>query len=138
MFVLEGLTVIILPRFQESIKKGELCPNLSSFELSFEMTSDILGSATGSFEFDIAPSEDTVRVSFAGVDPDQAYRESKGDEFKQPEIKVGKISPTGAVDLTFSEPFIVLQNLQLLKAKEFVIKGTKRSNLELIIEPVEG
>ena len=29
-------------------------------------------------------------------------------------------------------------DLSLLKAKDFVIKGRKRSNLELTIEPVEG
>ena len=56
------------------IKKGELCPDLTSFELSFEITSDILGSATSSIEFEITPLADTKRVSFAGVDPDKAYR----------------------------------------------------------------
>lgn len=70
MFVLEGLTVTIAPRFQTKIEMGELCPDLSTFELSFEITSDILGKATHSFKFDIDPSTDTERISFAGVDPD--------------------------------------------------------------------
>ena len=29
-------------------------------------------------------------------------------------------------------------DLQLLKAKEYVIEGTKRSNLEVTVDPVEG
>ena len=70
MFILEGLTVTIVPRFQSKIQNGELCPDTSSFKLNFEITSDILGSGTGSFKFDIIASAAIERISFAGVDPD--------------------------------------------------------------------
>ena len=42
------------------------------------------------------------------------------------------------LDINFSEPFLVPDDLKLLKAEEFIIDGLLRSNLELIIEPVEG
>ena len=100
MFILEGLTVTIVPRFQAKIQRGELCPDLSSFELSFNITSDILGSGTGSFKFDIVPSADIERISIA-------------DDKSQ-----SNVSPTGKLELTFSEPFInITSNLQQLKAK---------------------
>lgn len=77
MFVLEGLTVTIAPRFQAKIENGEMCPDLATFSLIFEITSSVLGSTTGSFEFSVTPSSiDTKRISFAGVDPDQAFADS--------------------------------------------------------------
>ena len=138
MFVLQGLTVTIIPRFQEKIQRGELCPDLSTFELSFNIISDILETGTDSFKFDVSPSKDIERISFAGVDPDQAYVASKGKKFKRPTIEVGIISLIGVLDINFSEPFLVPDDLKLLKAEEFIIDGLLRSNLELIIEPVEG
>ena len=40
--------------------------------------------------------------------------------------------------ITFSDEFIIPDNLERLKAEELLIEGRKRSNLELTINPVEG
>lgn len=57
---------------------------------------------------------------------------------KDPELSVSEISYRGEFDIIFSDDFIVLSDLSLLKEKEFLIEGTLRSNLELEIEPVDG
>ena len=55
-----------------------------------------------------------------------------------PTITLESISASGILVITFSEEFIVPDNLERLKAEELIIEGRKRSNLELIVTPVEG
>ena len=55
-----------------------------------------------------------------------------------PTIKLESISASGLLVITFSEEFIVPDNLERLKAEELLIEGRKRSNLELTVAPVDG
>ena len=53
-----------------------------------------------------------------------------------PSITLEPMTTEGILVLTFSDEFIIPDDLKRLKAEELKIEGRKRSNLELSITPV--
>ena len=54
-----------------------------------------------------------------------------------PSIQVKDVTYDGGVTITFSDEFIVITDLSLLKREELLVDGEWKPNLELIIKPTE-
>ena len=53
-------------------------------------------------------------------------------------MQIESVEPTGRVVIAFSDDFIVLDDLSVLKSRDVIYKGEKKVTLEISVPPVEG
>ena len=56
----------------------------------------------------------------------------------EPTFEIESISLTGEITITFSDPMLVPEDPNRLKEIGYQFEGSKVSNLQVIIDPIEG
>ena len=119
-----------------------------TFVLKFELISDKLGRGSGQFKIDVdfkiesdgkKETESFTPFVFEGkFNSDEVFASALGKDFKWPSMSLTNISKKGLATISFSEKFDAIEDLSALSAKKYLLKGEKKSAIEVVGREEEG
>ena len=71
-------------------------------------------------------------------DVDEVFASTQVVDFKFPSMEFTSISEEGLATITFSDAFVVINDISSLTSKDFFLKGEQKSAIEIVVKPVEG
>ena len=69
---------------------------------------------------------------------DEVFASALGKDFKWPSMSLTNISKKGLATISFSEKFDAIEDLSALSAKKYLLKGEKKSAIEVVGREEEG
>ena len=110
------MTLALAPEWKQSILSGDIVIPKESIELSFSLESSLLGKETEQIEIQLQQESIEEHTSnFNANITVSASEQSETVELAEPTIKVESISYGGLLTIAFSDPFVVIEDLSLLK-----------------------